>query len=58
LVSRKVSDILFKKIIYNLTTANFYDNQVPDLLYEANTYNPFLILAYTAYDSAEWFEIL
>ena len=44
-------------LVFNLTTANVYDNQVPDLLYEAKIYNPFLILADTAYDSVEWFKI-
>ncbi|WP_252221716.1 MULTISPECIES: hypothetical protein [unclassified Clostridium] len=28
-------------------------NQVPDLLYEAKTYNPFFILSDAAYDSVE-----
>ncbi|OOM69657.1 transposase [Clostridium sp. BL-8] len=36
---------------------HLHDNQVSDLLYEAKIYNLFLILADTAYDSAEWFEI-
>ncbi|WP_242982168.1 MULTISPECIES: transposase [unclassified Clostridium] len=44
-------------LVFNLTTANVYDNQVPDLLYEAKIYNPFLLLADAAYDSVEWFEI-
>ncbi|WP_077847138.1 transposase, partial [Clostridium puniceum] len=44
-------------LVFDLTTANVYDNQVPDLLYEAKIYNPFLILADAAYDSVEWFEI-
>ncbi|WP_238861436.1 transposase [Clostridium sp. YIM B02569] len=44
-------------LVFNLTTANVYDNQVPDLLYEAKIYNPFLVIADAAYDSVEWFEI-
>ncbi|WP_017210469.1 transposase [Clostridium beijerinckii] len=44
-------------LVFSLTTANVYDNQVQDLLYEAKNYNPFLILADAAYDSVEWFEI-
>ncbi|NSB12611.1 transposase [Clostridium beijerinckii] len=51
-----VSDIIIPLVFY-LTTANVYDNQVSDLLYEAKIYNPFLILADAAYDSLEWFEI-
>ena len=37
--------------------ANVYDNQISNLLNETKIYNPFLILADTAYDSVEWFEI-
>jgi hypothetical protein len=44
-------------LVFDLITANAYDNQVSDLLYEAKIYNPFLILADAAYDSTEWFEI-
>ncbi len=44
-------------LFFNLTTANVYDNQVPDLLYEIKIYDLFLILADAAYDSVEWFEI-
>ena len=51
-----VTDIIIP-LVFDLTTANVYDNQVPDLLYEAKIYDPFLILADAAYDSAEWFEI-
>ncbi|AGX42843.1 transposase DDE domain protein [Clostridium saccharobutylicum] len=51
-----VSDIIIP-LVFDLTTANVYDNQVSDLLYEAKIYNPFLILADAAYDSAGWFEI-
>lgn len=40
-----------------LTTANVYDNQVSDLLYEVKIYNPFVILADAAYDDTSWFEI-
>jgi len=51
-----VTDIIIP-LVFDLTTANVYDNQVPDLLYEAKIYNPFLILADATYDSAEWFKI-
>lgn len=44
-------------LVFDLTTANVYDNQLSDLLYEAKIFNPFLILADAAYDSSEWFEI-
>ena len=51
-----VTDIIIP-LVFNVTTANVYDNQVSDLLYEAKIYNPFLILADAAYDSIEWFDI-
>ena len=51
-----VTDIIIP-LVFDLTTANVYDNQVSNLLYEAKIYNPFLILADAAYDSSEWFEI-
>lgn len=51
-----VTDIIIP-LVFDITTANVYDNQVSNLLYEAKIYNPFLILADAAYDSAEWFEI-
>ena len=51
-----VTDIIIP-LVFDVTTANVYDNQVSDLLYEAKIYNPFLILADAAYDSVEWFEI-
>lgn len=51
-----VTDIIIP-LVFDLTTANVYDNQVSDLLYEAKIYNPFLILADAAYDSVEWFKI-
>jgi len=51
-----VSDIIIP-LVLDLTTANVYDSQVSDLLYEAKIYNPFLIRADAAYDSSEWFEI-
>lgn len=44
-------------LTFDLTTANVYDNQLSDLLYEAKIYDPFLILADAAYDSEEWFKI-
>ena len=51
-----VTDIIIP-LVFDITTANVYDNQVSNLLYEAKIYNPFLILADAAYDSVEWFEI-
>lgn len=45
-------------LVFDLTTANVYDNQVSDLLYEAKTYNPFLILADAAYDDKKWSDIV
>ncbi|MCI5635371.1 transposase [Clostridium perfringens] len=51
-----VTDIIIP-LVFNVTTANVYDNQVSDLLYEAKIYNPFLILADAAYDSVKWLEI-
>lgn len=51
-----VTDIIIP-LVFDLTTANVYDNQVSNLLYEAKIYNQFLILADAAYDSSEWFEI-
>ncbi|MCI6190784.1 MAG: hypothetical protein SOY42_00070 [Clostridium sp.] len=44
-------------LVFDLTTANVYDNQLSDLLYEAKIYNPFLIISDAAYDSSEWFKI-
>lgn len=52
-----VTDIIIP-LVFDLTTANVYDNQVLDLLYEAKTYNPFLILADAAYDDKKWFGIV
>ena len=54
---KQIPDYSIFSLTFDLTTANVYDNQVPDLLYEAKIYNPFLILADAAYDLAEWFEI-
>ena len=51
-----VTDIIIP-LVFDLTTANVYDNQLSDLLYEAKIYNPFLLLADAAYDSSEWFNI-
>ena len=39
-----------------LTTANVYDNQVSELLYEVKIYNPFITLADAAYDDTTWFQ--
>ena len=52
-----VTDIIIP-LVFDLTTANVYDNQLSHLLYEVKTYNPFLIIADAAYDSAEWFDIV
>ena len=51
-----VTDIIIP-LVFDVTTANVYDNQVSDLLYKAKIYNPFLILADAAYDSVKWLEI-
>lgn len=51
-----VTDIIVP-LVFDLTTANVCDNQLLDLLYEAEIYNPFFMLADAAYDSVEWFEI-
>ena len=51
-----VTDIIIP-LVFDLTTANVYENQLSDLLYEAKIYNPFLILADAAYDSVQWFDI-
>ncbi|MGL5067520.1 MAG: transposase, partial [Sarcina sp.] len=51
-----VTDIIIP-LAFDITTANIYDSQPSDLLYEAKIYNPFLILGDAAYDSEEWFEI-
>ncbi|NFI94904.1 transposase [Clostridium botulinum] len=51
-----VTDIIIP-LVFDLTTANVYDNQVSNLLYESKTYNPFLILADAAYDDESWFNI-
>ena len=44
-------------LVFDLKTANVYDNQVPNLLYEAKTYTPFSILADAAYDDELWFDV-
>ena len=44
-------------LIFDITTANVYDNQLFDLMYEAKIYNPFMILADAAYDDENWFKI-
>ena len=51
-----VTDIIIP-LVFDLTTANVYDNQLSELLYEAKIYNPFLILTDAAYASSKWFEI-
>lgn len=51
-----VTDIIIP-LVFDVTTANVYDNQVSDLIYELKTYNPFLLIADAAYDSVEWFDI-
>jgi len=51
------TDDLVIPLCFSMTTANVYDNQAKELLYETKKYNPFLILADAAYDDTEWFEI-
>lgn len=51
-----VTDIIIP-LVFKLTTANIYDNQSSDLMYELKIYNPFLLIADAAYDSVEWFDI-
>ncbi|MGL5243646.1 MAG: transposase [Sarcina sp.] len=51
-----VTDIIIP-LIFDITTANVYDNQLFDLMYEAKIYNPFIILADAAYDDENWFKI-
>lgn len=51
-----VTDIIIP-LIFDITTANVYDNQLFDLMYEAKIYNPFMILADAAYDDENWFKI-
>ncbi|MGL5612562.1 transposase [Cetobacterium sp.] len=51
-----VTDIIIP-LVFDITTANVYDNQPSSLLYETKIYNPFLILGDAAYDSEEWFKI-
>ncbi|SUY48509.1 transposase, IS4 family protein [Clostridium putrefaciens] len=52
-----ITDIIMP-LVFDLTTANVYDNQVLDLLYESKTYNSFLIIADAAYDDKKWFGIV
>ncbi len=42
-------------LVFELTTANVYDNQLVELLYEVKIFNPFLTLADAAYDDENWF---
>lgn len=51
-----VTDVIIP-LIFHITTANVYDNQLFDLMYEAKIYNPFMILADAAYDDENWFKI-
>ncbi len=51
-----VTDIIIP-LVFDLTIANVYDNQVFELLYEAKIYNLFLILSDAAYDSEEGSDI-
>lgn len=44
-------------LVFDLTTANFYDNQFSELIYEAKIYKSFFTLADDTYDSYERFEI-
>jgi len=43
-------------LVFEMTTANRYDNQSISLLLEAKAFNPFLILRDAAYDDQEWFQ--
>ena len=40
-------------IAFEVTTAEVYNNQVSDILYDAKNFNPFLLLADAAYDDTE-----
>lgn len=51
-----VTDVIIP-LIFDITTANVYDNQLSHLIYEAKIYNPFVILADAAYDDEKWFNI-
>ena len=44
-----VTDIIIP-LVFDITTANVYDNQLSTLIYEDKIYNPLVILADTAYD--------
>lgn len=50
------ADDIYIPIAFAVTTAEVYDNQVSDILYDIKTFNPFLILADAAYDDTEWFK--
>ena len=49
-----VTDIIIP-LVFDITTANIYDNQLSTLIYEGKIYNPFIILADAAYDDETWF---
>lgn len=51
-----VTDIIIP-LVFDITTASIYDNQLSTLMYEGKIYNPFVILADAAYDDETWFMI-
>ncbi|WP_242844575.1 transposase [Clostridium novyi] len=52
-----VCDNILLPLSFSITTANIYDNQVLELLYELKTYNPFIVIADAAYDDSQWFKV-
>ena len=50
------ADNIYIPIAFMVTTAEVYDNQISDILYDVNTFNLFLFLADAAYDNTEWFK--
>ena len=49
------ADDIVLPIVYKLTTAEVYDNQPVELIYEIKTFNPFLLIGDAAYDDSTWF---
>ena len=50
------ADDIYIPIAFTVTTAEVYDNQVSNILYDIKIFNPFLVLADAAYDDTEWFK--
>jgi len=50
-----VNDICIP-ITFAVTTAEVYDNQISDILYDIKNFNPFLVLADAAYGDTEQFK--